>query len=327
MPEVAMDTVSIPHADFALTRVGLGCWTLGRDYWGDDHDDDRAVRTIHAALDTGINWLDTAPLYGKGHADTLVAKALNGRPDVIVATKVGVRWEGTASGHAESDLHPAHIREDCDASLHRLGRDRIDLLQVHWPCDHGAAFDDSVAALESLRDAGKVRAWGLCNYDAPTVARARKLGSMSTLQTPMSLLRREFESALRDEVCRPDAHGHTVPALAYETLVRGLLTGRFRALPRFPDTDQRSWDERFSGRRFVHARALIDDLERVARKVGVPLPTLAVGWVLSRTGIGAAIVGARKPGQIVQTARAAQLARRTKLWSVVDRVAAVHGGS
>ena len=322
-----MDTIAIPHTELRLSRVGLGCWTIGREFWGDDHDDGRAIRTIHAALDAGINWLDTAPLYGRGHADGLVRRALQGRPDVVVATKVGVRWLGTASGHAESDLRPEHVRRDCDASLLRLGRSCIDLLQVHWPDDAAVPLDETVGELENLRAAGKVRAWGLCNYNAEAVADARSLGAMSTLQTPFSLLRREFEGGLSDEVGRVDPEGNSVTTLAYETLVRGLLTGRFRSLPRFPDSDQRAWDERFSGRRFVHARGLIDDLDRIARKVGVPLPTLAVGWVLSRPGVDAAIVGARTPAQITQTAAAAQLAHRTKLWRVVDQVAAIHGGT
>jgi aryl-alcohol dehydrogenase-like predicted oxidoreductase len=322
-----MDTTPLPNCHFRISRVGLGCWTLGREFWGDDHDDDRSVRTIHAALAMGINWLDTAPLYGKGHADRVVRRALANRPEVLIATKVGVRWEGTASGHAESDLSPDHIRADCEASLARLGRDRIDLLQVHWPDQQGNRLEDSIAVLEDLKAEGKVRAWGLCNYNAPAVQHARALGGMSTLQTPYSLLRREFEGGLAAEVARADEKSSGVGVLAYETLVRGLLTGRFRSLPQFPDTDQRSWDDRFSGRRFAHARALVLDLERIAKKVGVPLPALATGWVLARPGVSAVIVGARRPEQIEQTARAAELRSRGKLWSVVDRVAAVHGGS
>jgi len=321
-----MDTVAVPHSDVHLSRVGLGCWTLGREYWGDDHDDDRAVRTIHAALASGINWVDTAPLYGRGHADTVVRRALKGRVDVLIATKVGVWVDGTSSGHAESLLTAAHVRSDCEASLKRLDRDRIDLLQVHWPCQHHTALDETIATLDALKSEGKVRAWGLCNYGAKAVSMARSFGALSTLQTPISLLRREYEGSLRTE-CMRSQDDAKVTVLAYETLVRGLLTGRYRSLPRFPDTDQRARDDRFAGRRFAHARSLIDDLARIATKVRTPLPTLAVGWVLSRQGVGAAIVGARKPEQIEQTALAAQLAGRGRLWKVVDKLAALHGGS
>lgn len=322
-----MQTVAVPNSTLRLSRVGLGCWTLGREYWGDDHDDDRAVRTIHAALAAGINWVDTAPLYGRGHADALVRRALHERPEVAVATKVGVRWTGTSSGHAESDLSPGHIRADCEASLERLGRDRIDLLQVHWPDQQERALEPTIATLQQLKDEGKVRAWGLCNYNAASVRHARALAPMSTLQAPYSLLRREFESALVHEVTRVDSHGESVAMLAYETLVRGLLTGRFRSLPQFPQTDQRARDDRFSGRRFAHARSFVSDLERVSRKVDIPVPTLAVGWVLSRPGVTAAVVGARTPAQIEQTAVAARLAHRSRLWSIVSRLASIHGGT
>jgi methylglyoxal reductase len=329
-----MRTHRLPGTDLHLSRVGMGCWTISRLWWGDDHDDARAQRTVHAALDVGINWFDTAPLYGHGHADRLLAQALAGHPDAIVATKVGVRWEGE---HAESDLTPAHVVADCEASLRRLGRDRIDLLQVHWPCQRGTPLEDTLGALVGLIERGKVRAIGLCNYPAPALAMARELAPIACLQTPLSLLRREYEGALAAEVSIPrgpapggPAQGGPAPqacgVLAYETLCRGLLSGRFRRRPRFAESDLRSRDDRFHGARFEHARTLVADLSRVADKVGVPVSTLAVGWALSRPGITAAIVGARTPEQIVETAAADGLVDRTKLWSVVDRVASLHGG-
>lgn len=319
-----MQTHLLPGTDLALSRVGLGCWTISRLWWGEDHDDGRAVRTVHAALDAGVNWVDTAPLYGHGHADRLLRAALHGRSDVYVATKVGVRWEG---GHAVSDLRPAHIVTDAEASLKRLGRDRLDLLQVHWPCQMGTPIEATMEALTGLVETGKVRAIGLCNFDASTLAQARAVASVTTLQTPLSLLRREYESGLAAEVQRPVGEPPLpVACLAYETLCRGLLTGRFTARPRFPDTDLRSRDDRFRGPRFDHARALVGDLERASRRAGLPVATLAVGWALSRPGVACAVVGARRPEQIMQTAAAARLGRRRTLWSVVDRIASAHGG-
>lgn len=311
-----MQTALLPGTDLTLSRVGLGCWTLSRLWWGEDHDDARAVRTIRAAEDAGINWVDTAPLYGHGHADRLVREALRDRPEVLVATKVGVRWDGE---HATSDLSPAHVRADAEASLLRLGRDRLDLLQVHWPCEQGTPLEDTLGALVRLQEEGKVRAIGLCNYDAATLTRARALAPIASLQTPLSLLRREYEQELMGAVAG-------CGVLAYETLCRGLLTGRFPLPPSFPDSDLRSRDERFQGPRFAHAASLVADLSRVARKAGLSMPALAVGWVLQRPGVTAAIVGARTPDQIEQTALAAELSRKRKLWALVDRVAALHGG-
>lgn len=319
-----MRTRRLPGTDLNLSRVGMGCWTISRLWWGDDHDDARAIRAMRAALGAGINWFDTAPLYGHGHADRLLAQALTGHPDALVATKVGVRWDGE---HAESDLTPAHVVADCEASLTRLGRDRIDLLQVHWPCQRGTPLADTLGALSRLVEQGKVRAIGLCNYPADTLAEAREIAPIASLQTPLSLLRREYEGALATEVSeRRGAPPQPCGVLAYETLCRGLLTGRFRRRPRFEESDLRSRDDRFQGARFEHARALVVDLSRIAEKVNVSVSMLAVGWALSRTGVTAAIVGARTPQQIVETAAAAALADRPKLWSVVDRVASLHGG-
>ena len=322
----AMQTVLLPHTDLRLSRIGFGCWTISRLWWGDDHDDARAIRTIHAALDVGINWVDTAPLYGHGHADSLVRQALVERPGALIATKVGVRWEGR-SGHAESDLHPQHIIEDTEASLRRLGRDRIDLLQVHWPCEHGTPIEDTMDALVRLREAGKIRAIGLCNHDAAMLARARRVGPVASLQTPLSLLRREFEGALADAVMHPEGEPpRPVAALVYETLCRGLLTGRFGAVPTFPDSDLRSRDPRFRGARFRHARGLVGDLEQVSERVGQPMSRLALGWALSRPGVSCAVVGARRPEHVVEAAGAVELLARRRLWAVVDRIATMHGG-
>lgn len=304
--------------DLSLSVVGLGCWTLGGTYWGPDQDDARAVRTIHAALDAGITWVDTAPLYGNGVADRIVAEALAGRPDVVVATKVGVRTDGP---HAQSDLSPDHVVADCEASLHRLGRDRLDLLQVHWPCERGTPLSRTLEALDRLQDRGLIRAYGLCNYGPSEVRFAAAHSRAVTLQTPLSLLRREFEGDLH-AACADTGTG----VLAYETLCRGLLTGKHTRPPRFASSDQRSWDPRFSGVRFAHARGLVRDLTAVAHKVGASMPALAVGWAAARPGVTAAIAGARTPAQITETARAAQLVPKRKLWRVVDRVAALHGG-
>ena len=312
---------NLPGTDLSLSVVGLGCWAIGGMWWGEDVDDATSVAAIHAALDHGINWFDTAPLYGHGHADDLLRGALDGRP-AIIATKVGVRWQA-GSDHAESDLSPDHVVSDTEASLSRLGLDCIDLLQVHWPCERGTPLADTLDALEGLREAGKIRWYGLCNYDAEGILQARKRPGMVSLQTPYSLLRRELEGSLRDSCTEgPNPLG----ILAYEPLCRGLLTGKFTAQQRFPDSDLRAWDDRFQGARFQHGLGLVRDLGRAAERVDLPLAALAVGWVLAQEGLTSAIVGAKRPAQVAQNVRAAELLGRDKLWSVVDRIAAMHGG-
>src|SRR5258706_15829436 len=146
----------LPGTDLTLSVVGLGCWAIGKKWWGDDVDDDASIAAVKAALDAGINWVDTAPLYGLGHADEVLVRALGPRlSEVVVATKVGVRTG--ADGHAHSDLTAQHVRADAEASLVRLGLPRIDLLQIHWPCELGTPPDETMGALADLVKEGKVR--------------------------------------------------------------------------------------------------------------------------------------------------------------------------
>jgi aryl-alcohol dehydrogenase-like predicted oxidoreductase len=314
-----MKTRKLPGTDLDLSVIGFGCWAAGKTYWGDDVDDKESAAAIRAAIDVGINWFDTAPLYGEGHADNILNQALGSdKHNVVIATKVGVRFGGEGE-HASSDLSPQWIVEDTEASLQRLGLDQIDLLQVHWPCDHGSDFDDSLAALEKLRDSGKIRFFGLCNYDAEEVQTARQSPGMVSLQTPYSLLRREFENALRP-ACED------LGVLVYEPLCRGLLTGKFTSPPNFPDTDMRAWDERFHGARFEHARGLVSDLTRVGQRIGLPTSAIALGWTIAQPGVTAAIAGAKRPQQVLENAMASSLLDMPKAISVIDKVASIHGG-
>ncbi|MEC8192143.1 MAG: aldo/keto reductase [Myxococcota bacterium] len=309
----------LPNTDLEISVVGFGCWAIGKTYWGDDVDDGSSKAAIRAAIDVGINWFDTAPLYGEGHADRVLVDALGpDRHKVVIASKVGVRF-GSNGEHARSDLSPSWVIADAESSLRRLQIDCIDLLQVHWPCEVGTSLDDTLEALERLRASGKIRHYGLCNYDADSVTQARAFPGMVSLQTPYSLLRREFESTLR-----PTCNGMGV--VVYEPLCRGLLTGKYKSPPRFPDTDMRSWDERFQGARFRHAVGLVRDLERVASRLNVPTSAVSIGWTLAQEGVTAAIAGAKRPEQVIENARASEVVRNPKAISVIDKVAAIHGG-
>jgi len=313
---------SLPGTDLELSVIGFGCWAIGKTYWGDDVDDRTSADAVRTALELGVNWFDTAPLYGEGHADRVLVSALGAdRAGVTIATKVGVRLGGDGE-HASSDLRPEWIREDVENSLRRLDLDTIDLLQVHWPCESDTPLDESLTALEALRASGKIRHYGLCNYGAQDVERAAQYPGMVSLQTPYSLLRREFEAELRPacQAVKP------LGMLAYEPLCRGLLTGKFRLRPDFPDSDLRAWDERFQGARFEHARRLVEDLERVGEKVGVPTAAVALGWVINQPGVTAAIAGAKSPEQVRQNVQAARLFERHKVMAVIDRIASMHGG-
>jgi aryl-alcohol dehydrogenase-like predicted oxidoreductase len=305
---------AVPGTDLSLSVVGFGCWAIGGRWWGDDVRDETSVAAIHKALDLGINWFDTAPLYGYGHADEVLVRALGARlKSVIVATKVGVRWDGEGQ-HAQSDLSPDYVRSDAEASLKRLGVERIDLLQVHWPCERGTPLEATLDALVALQREGKIRHFGLCNYDAPALSQAVSHASVATLQTPYSLLRREFEHGLQ-EVCT----SRPVGVLAYEPLCRGLLTGKFKTTPTFPDSDLRARDDRFKGTAFLKANTFVTGLGDAARKVGVPLAALAIGWVGSRPGVTSVIAGAKTPAQVTENARAAAMMDNAAFWAAIDR--------
>lgn len=313
----------LARSDLDLSIIGFGCWAMGGLWWGDDVNKKDSIAAVHAALSGGINWFDTAPLYGYGHADEVLREALGARiHDVIIATKVGVRWD-KGTEHVESDLSPTHLVEDVENSLRRLGVDCIDLLQIHWPCERGTPLAESIDTLERLRSAGKIRWFGLCNYEAEDVRAVADSPGMVSLQTPYSLVRRELEGPLLDAATNADP---AIGVLAYEPLCRGLLTGKFDQLPHFPTSDMRSHDPRFQGQRFQHARGLIRDLSRAALKVGVPVAALSIGWVCKQPGLNAAIVGAKRPEQVLQNLQAAELMGRTRLWRVVDEIAALHGG-
>ncbi|MDH5491807.1 MAG: aldo/keto reductase, partial [Myxococcales bacterium] len=329
--EVACDTPPmryrrLPGVGIEVSVIGFGCWAIGKTYWGEDVRDERSIAAIHAALDQGVTLFDTAPLYGHGHADALLRRALGRRiHELVVATKVGVRWEGTG-GHALSDLSPRHLREDCEASLRRLGLDRIELLQVHWPCERGTPLEQSLEALTRLREEGKIRAFGLCNYGPEALGEARRLlgfeagSGLACLQTPYSMIRREFEHGLLAQVA-PDSATPALGVLAYEALGRGLLTGKFDRAPRFPESDLRSRDERFSGSRFARARPWLEALRGLARRIDQPAAALALAWVLSRPGITATLAGAKGPEQVEQNCKAAELFGRRRLVAHLEKVA------
>jgi aryl-alcohol dehydrogenase-like predicted oxidoreductase len=315
-----MRTRRLPGTDLDLSVVGFGAWAIGERWWGDDVTEARSIAAVHAALDVGITWFDTAPVYGWGRSEEVLRKALGPRrKDVIVATKVGVAEIG---GHAQSTLTADFVRRDLEATLARLGVDTIDLLQVHWPCELGTPLEETFGALDTLRREGKLRYLGVCNYGAADLDRIAAITPIVSLQTGYSLVRRELEGELLDTATRLG-----LGVLAYEPLCRGLLTGKFTHEPTFPDTDLRARDDRFKGARFRHVQRLADDLAKVARKVGMPPAAVAIGWVARQPGITAVLAGAKGPEQVHQNARATELLDHAKLWDVVGRIAALHGGT
>jgi len=297
-----MQMRELGSTDLVLTTVGLGTWAMGGPWeygWG-PQDDGEAVAAILAALDLGINWIDTAPVYGAGHSEELVGQALRQtkhRP--YIATKCGRLW------NEQKQLIPYlkrdSIRRECEASLRRLGVERIDLYQMHWP-DPLADIEEAWEEMALLAAEGKVRYLGVCNYNAEQIERVRRIYPVASLQPPYSMLRRDAEKELLGYCA-----GHDIGVVAYSPMQRGLLTGRFsheRLAALAPDDHRRRMPE-FQEPAFSASLELVEGLQEIAQRHGRTVAQLAISWVLRRPDVTAAIVGARRPNQIQETVKAA----------------------
>jgi aryl-alcohol dehydrogenase-like predicted oxidoreductase len=286
------------QTDFELTAVGLGTWALGGGDWAfgwGPQDDTRSIATIHAAVEAGINWLDTAPEYGLGHSEEVVGKALAALPEPdrpLVFTKCAMVWD-PADRHAEARAIGTadSLREECEASLRRLGVEQIDLYQVHWPPTDGTPLEDYWATLVELRDAGKVRAIGLSNHDVDQLSIAEKIGHVDSLQPPLSAISRAAAAELI-----PWCERNGTGVIVYSPMHSGLLSGTFDPARLAPD-DWRQQIPDFTTdlpANLVVAAAM----DAVAARHNTTAASVAVAWTLAWSGVTAAIVGARSPAQI-----------------------------
>lgn len=283
-----------------LSVLGLGSWAVGGPYefgWG-PVDDAESIRAIRHGIEAGINWIDTAPVYGKGHSEEVVGRALEPfrvGEDVYVFTKCGRNYYGS-SGKISSDLRPETIRSECEQSLRRLKVERIDLLQFHWPDpETGTALEDSWRTLGDLIEEGKVRWGGVSNFDVALLERCEAIRHVDSLQPPLNLINR---AARNDVIPWCDEHG--VGVIVYAPMASGLLTGAFdrERMERLAPDDWRRRSAIFTEPRLSQNLALVEHLEPIARELGVGLPALAVAWTLSVPGVTGAIVGARAPEQV-----------------------------
>jgi len=289
------------RTDMELTTVGLGTWAMGGPWqfgWG-PQDDGEAVAAVLAALDEGINWIDTAPAYGLGHSEELVGQALRqtGHKPYI-ATKCGLLWN--EKKEKVPCLKPESIRAECHASLERLGIETIDLYQMHWP-DPNEGVEAAWEEMARLADEGKVRYIGVSNFNVDQLERAARIRAVSSLQPPYSMLRREAEHELLG-YCEQ----HEIGVVVYSPMQRGLLTGRFspERLAGLPLDDHRRRQPDFQEPQFSANLELVEELTRIAERSGRTCAQLAVSWVLRRREVTAAIVGARRPDQIAETVKA-----------------------
>ncbi len=311
-----MEQVRIPGIPFPVSRIGLGTWAIGGWMWGGT-DEAAAVRTIHAALDLGVNLVDTAPVYGFGRSEEIVGRALAGRRDrVVIATKVGLAWAG---GKVRRDGSPARVAEEIEESLRRLGTDVIDLYQVHWP-DPAVPLEETAEALDALVRAGKIRAIGVSNFTPAQMDQFRRRAPLASDQPPYNL----FERGIEKDVL-PYCRASDISVLAYGALCRGLLTGKIGEATPFPGDDLRRSDPKFQAPRRAQYLAAVRALDAFAREAyGRTVLELAVRWLLDAPGVSVALWGAREPSQLDAVPRAMGFSLDAAARARVDAIVAEH---
>jgi aryl-alcohol dehydrogenase-like predicted oxidoreductase len=284
------------NSDLHLTPIGYGAWAIGGGNWEfawGAQDDSESVSTIERALDSGINWIDTAAIYGLGHSEEIVGHALKGRTDKpLVFTKCSMRWHADRSIYRS--LTAKSLQQEVDASLRRLGVDTIDLYQIHWPNPEGE-IEEGWETLARFQEEGKVRYIGVSNFSVAQMKRAQAIAPITSLQPPYSLLRRDIESEVL-----PFCLENNIGVINYSPMVSGLLTGKMTAerVRHLPDDDWRKRNHNFQSPKLERNLELVELLRAIGQEHSVEPGVVAVAWTLRHPAITAAIVGARRPDQV-----------------------------
>lgn len=282
-------------SELELTTIGLGTWAIGGPWqygWGPQDDDD-SIRTIQTAVDGGVNWLDTAPIYGCGHSETVIGRALRQmRQKPLIATKCGLVWNDKLQ--KINCLDADSILRECEDSLRRLGVEAIDLYQLHWPQPE-AQLEEAWEAMARCVRQGKVRYLGASNFTTAHLDRVAKVHPVVSIQPPYSMLRRDIEKELLG-YCQL----HQIGIVCYSPMQKGLLTGTFSEakMQTLPPDDHRHNDPMFQGEKLKSILARVDALRPIAARYGKTVGQLAIAWTLRHPTVTSAIVGARKPEQI-----------------------------
>ncbi len=316
-----MQTRKLGWTDLNLTTIGYGSWALGGGDWvwsWGPQDDKVSVDTILRVVELGVNWIDTAAVYGLGHSEEVVGQALkklSNRP--ILATKCGQVWDLTNKVFGR--LKKESVRAELEASLQRLGVDEIDLYQIHWP-DPDADIEEGWSVMADLVKEGKVRYIGVSNFSVEQLKRIQPIHRVASLQPPYSMLKRDVEKDLL-AYCAANQIGVVV----YSPMQKGLLTGKFQArLGQLTADDHRLGDPDFKDPRLKVHLELVERLKPIAARNGKSVAQLAISWVLRRPEVTSAIVGARQPAQVEETAAAGDWALSKEDIRILDMLLAEH---
>jgi aryl-alcohol dehydrogenase-like predicted oxidoreductase len=303
-----MQTQRLGNSDLNITPVGYGAWAIGGGDWQfgwGAQDDADSIAAIHRALELGVNWIDTAAVYGLGHSEEVVARALKTWPGAkpYIFTKCGMRWD--AQGNVTKVLHADSICSEVEDSLRRLAVDTIDLYQIHWPPEPDSdELEEGWSILAALQREGKVRWIGVSNFDVKQMRRAQKIAPITSLQPPYSLINRGVEEDILPYCLREG-----IGVIVYSPMASGLLTGamtRERAA-RLPKDDWRSSDPEFTEPKLSRNLALVERLREIGRRHGRSPGEVAIAWTLRNPAVTGAIVGARNARQADGVMRAGEL--------------------
>lgn len=321
-----MEKRQLGESKLHVTPITFGAWAAGGWMWGGT-EQNQSVEAIRASIDLGVTSIDTAPIYGQGHSEEIVREALKGIPrdKVQILTKFGMRWD-LAKGKfitdsKKNDGTPISIYryagkesviEECERSLQRLGTDYIDLYQIHWP-DPTTPIEETMEAVLKLKEQGKIREAGVCNYNVEEMERAESILPLASNQVPYSMVRRDIE----EEVvpwCRKNKRG----ILAYSPLQRGLLTGKFRPDTSFGEGDTRPEEVWFQAENIRRVNKFLDEIRPIAEEKGATLAQLVIQWTLQQPGITVALVGARNPKQAEENAKAGEITLTPEEAKMID---------
>ena len=320
-----MKTRQLGITDLHLTEIGLGTWAIGGGDWQygwGPQDEKDSIRTIHEALDLGINWIDTAPAYGLGLSEEIVGTVLKERSDSpIVATKCSLTWgkERQISNVLKTDS----IRREVEDSLRRLQVDVIDLYQIHWP-NPEEDIEEAWTTLAELQGEGKIRYPGVCNFHKFHLRQAMGIHQVASLQPPYSMLDRRVEQQILEECLRCN-----IGVVVYSPMQRGMLTGKItrERLANMDESDYRTRTQMFKEPELTYHLRFVDQMSRLAEELGRTPAQLAIAWTLRRPEVTSAIVGSRRPGQAVETAKAAGWDPGEDVWKTIDTYLKEHNDS
>lgn len=312
-----IEKIRFGETDLDVSPLVLGTWVTGGWAWGGS-DEKQSLDAIIRALELGVNFIDTAPVYGFGKSEEIVGRALRqwGRDGVVIATKCGLEWD--EKERIRRNASPERIAREVDGSLGRLGVDRIDLYQVHWP-DPNTPYEKSMEALLKARDQGKIRYIGVSNFSSDQLGDISRAGPVLSLQPPFNMFEREAEKEIL-----PFCRDNRVATLAYGGLCRGLLTGKFTGAEQFPRGDLRRGDPKFKPDRFKKYVKAAADIKKLAATYGKTCAQFALKWALQQPGITCVIAGARTAQQAEDNAGATGWTIEPEHLEKVEKILARH---